>query len=363
MRVLPAFALAAALVLAAGCGSTSAPEGAPSTAAEPPGRDCLAWWNTAGNKDNRARLVETGYRVGSVSGWTAEAAGDGSASEGCGYLFHDDDGYVSFSAHWEGDRLVWDPNQTQTGPWSPEQELGGYSSSHLVADDGAVRLDPDWEPPTQEELAGPLAKAPRGGRDELPDLEGGPPREPYQPLATLVLSGADHGLPTGCSAENIAGLLDRFFDAFDRGDADALAGFFGPGFQYYVHPREVEQPEPAGNLVAYLLERRAENEQMSLLAVRVDTLEGDGGPFAGTVEADVALVFRTATTLAPHWIGALVDCRTQTLVNFGYRSYGLDLISDEIVAHASCPPEGPPVKPGHRVACARVTDLDARLDL
>jgi hypothetical protein len=56
-----------------------------------------------------------------------------------------------------------------------------------------------------------------------------------------------------------------------------------------------------------------------------------------------------------------MNCRDETLVNVGYRSLDLDLISGKILAHASCPPLGKPAAPGHLVACARVKDVDERL--
>jgi hypothetical protein len=295
--------------------------------------------------------------------WWAEATGGGgeASSSGCSYLFHDAEGFLSFTGHWEGDRLVWDTAETQKGPWSPEQEAGGHSSSHLVADDGTVRPDPEWKPPTAEEGAGPLATAPSGGRDgAVAPSSSGPRGDPYPPLEPLEIRGAVEEMPAGCAPRDVAGLFDHFFAAFNAGDAAALERFVGSDFQYYVHPRNyVEQPRSRDALVPFLLERRADEERMLLLAVRVDAVAAE----PAAVEVDLALAFHTPTTAAPHWLGALVNCHDQTLVNVGYRSYDLDLIPGEILAHASCPPLGKPAVADHHVACARVKDVDERLAL
>lgn len=381
MRISPFLALLALLV--AGCGSSEnsdrrTPEAiSESVPAASPGRDCLTQWNASTNAENRARLVETGYRIGGVSEWLSEAASEGSSEEGagegtsgCSYLFHDDELYVSLSGHWEDEYFVRDRDQTQTGAWSPEQEAVGYSSSHLIEPDGTVRPNPDWRPPTSEELAGPLATAPRGGREEayrgrpLEVARGGAARLPYRPLEELVLDGASDGVPAGCSARDVAGLLDHFFAAFNRGDTEALDDLFGPDLQYYVHPRNyIEQPATREALIPFLVERQRAGEQMLLLAVRVDALTDEAGPFAGTVELDVALAFRTPDTLAATWVGGLVNCHAQTIINLGYRSYGVDAIPSEIVGHASCSKPGEPVASGHVVACARVTDIEERTTL
>jgi hypothetical protein len=256
-------------VLLVGCAS-AAPEGRrPEVTSQPGGRDCLARRNAPGNAQNQARLVDTGYRVGGVSTWVAEAGGENGdvegEGEGCSYLFHDDEGYISLTAHWDGDRLVWDPQQTQTGRRSPEQEAGGYASSHLVGPDGTARANPDWAPPTPEELEGTLATAPRGGRDdsEPPRIsQAAPPAPPYAPLEHLVLTGTPDEMPAGCSAKDAAGLLDHLFAAFNRGDAQALETFFGSDFQYYVHPRDhIAQPTNRAAVVPFLLERHETGER------------------------------------------------------------------------------------------------------
>jgi hypothetical protein len=112
------------------------------------------------------------------------------------------------------------------------------------------------------------------------------------PVATDVLVTRDSlSLPTGCSPREVAGFLDVFLDAFNRGDMQALdeiwtsedspgrpVGSTGREFIWYSvteggsiragpwRDRSVyDRPE----LLGYFAERHRQNERMSLVAVRV----------------------------------------------------------------------------------------------
>jgi hypothetical protein len=111
------------------------------------------------------------------------------------------------------------------------------------------------------------------------------------PAATDALVTRDsRSLPAGCSPREVAGLLNGFFDAFNRGDMQALdeiwtsedspgrpVGSTGREFLWYAvteggsirrgpwrHRSIYDRPE----LLGYFAERHGQNERMELVAVR-----------------------------------------------------------------------------------------------
>ena len=60
-------------------------------------------------------------------------------------------GYIAFRGYWKRKSFRWEEGLSETGPWTPEMEKPTDYSADLVAEDGTVRLDPNWEPPTEQE--------------------------------------------------------------------------------------------------------------------------------------------------------------------------------------------------------------------
>jgi hypothetical protein len=104
----------------------------------------------------------------------------------------------------------------------------------------------------------------------------------------VEVTGDEGPLPPGCwSGEEVAGLIGRFFDAFNRGDRAALVSFFPaegtrsnnmnpeqlqwysvsegnpPTRSFVAHDRET--------LLRYFAERHAHGERLSLLSLQVST--------------------------------------------------------------------------------------------
>jgi hypothetical protein len=120
------------------------------------------------------------------------------------------------------------------------------------------------------------------------------------PAATGLLVTRDSGsLPVGCGPREVAGFLSGFFDAFNRGDMQALdeiwtkedspgrpIGRTGREFIWYSvteggsirtgpwrHRSIYDRPE----LLGYFAERHRQNERMSLVAVRATRARTSGG--------------------------------------------------------------------------------------
>lgn len=114
------FLAVVALLVATGCGSHHTPKSVV------PSFDCLDGWNARGNEQNRADLANRGFAIGSVMRGTTFAdpgvGGTAGTSESCGYLFHSDTRFVSYTGDWSGDSLLWTNSQGMQGRWSPEQQ-------------------------------------------------------------------------------------------------------------------------------------------------------------------------------------------------------------------------------------------------
>ena len=124
----------------AGCGGAAQPDVRRAAA---PGGDCLAAWNAAGNEENRRRVADEGFeeaRVGEFVqlGYFAEGASEQQRgeerSEGCSYLFHDDERYLSVSGTRQGDGMRWGPPPELSGSWSAEQEADAADNARVLPD-------------------------------------------------------------------------------------------------------------------------------------------------------------------------------------------------------------------------------------
>jgi hypothetical protein len=101
-------------------------------------RDCIRVWNDPSNKARQSRVAGR-FSVASVSEWRAEGGGgtvdlDGSASTGCGYLFHTARAYLSISGEWKGGSLRWGVPPSIRGPWSPQQQAAVDDNTAVDAD-------------------------------------------------------------------------------------------------------------------------------------------------------------------------------------------------------------------------------------
>src|SRR5262245_31792702 len=130
MRTYPVL-VALLLVGITGCGSDGSKpdpgDGGPTKSAV--SRDCFDTWNAKSNEANRA-VVAGRFTVARVANWTAQASGGGAGpsnggSQGCGYLFHTSDRYLSISGAWAGQGIRWGVPPTMHGSWSAEQEASG----------------------------------------------------------------------------------------------------------------------------------------------------------------------------------------------------------------------------------------------
>src|SRR4051812_38439712 len=132
------FFIALALVVA-GCGSRHQARSVVRS------HDCFVAWNARGNEQNRADLAAHGFgfRVGSVE--RGRVFGDpgpgGNPSEGelCGYLFHSDARFVSYSGDWRRDVLLWTNTQGMHGRWTAAQQRTQPDDVRVLADGRIAR--------------------------------------------------------------------------------------------------------------------------------------------------------------------------------------------------------------------------------
>jgi hypothetical protein len=121
-----------ALLVAAGCRSHHTPKSVV------PSFDCFDAWNASGNERNRADLAERGFAIGSVERGTTFAdpgvGGTARTSESCGYLFHSDTRFVSYTGDWSGASLLWTNSQGMHGRWSAAQQRTQPDDVRVVAD-------------------------------------------------------------------------------------------------------------------------------------------------------------------------------------------------------------------------------------
>lgn len=191
----------------------------------------------------------------------------------------------------------------------------------------------------------------------------------------VIVTGDAPNLPAGCTPLEVTHLIVGFVDAFNRGDWDQVAKYFGPDFQWFNEQfplnEEIQQflanarsgtrlvfPEgvPPGlrlegpeELLPYLAERRARGQRMEILSINV-TRSWHPGVDLG------ALVRRTANDLplgpepAPdlvHATGSIHNCQQQTITLWvmGYRWPGVH-------PRSLCPDPPTPAPPRAVIACA-----------
>jgi len=148
--------------------------------------------------------------------------------------------------------------------------------------------------------------------------------EPRDDRVVITRESRDGGaLPAGCGPREVAHLIARFFDAFNRGDQDALAAVVfrsplpgvGPS-QWYSVAEAGAPPFAAYDLdafLAYAAERHRRHERLRLVAVSVSGPGWHGG--AGVVYA----LTRHADERPrwPSWPGGGGGGREQTAVGKG----------------------------------------------
>ena len=156
---------------------------------------------------------------------------------------------------------------------------------------------------------------------------------------SVVVTREDFTAPSRCRPSEVAERIVAFFDAFNRGDQEALARFFGADFRWYAvadgagagflayNPEAEARLMSAGKdakagtaqetVLPYLAERHAHGEQLRLLSVSVSATPQEHEP-AVWIHYNVS---RRADDLKPGRGGAeqvahgkgLVKCQTQTI--------------------------------------------------
>ncbi len=139
----------------------------------------------------------------------------------------------------------------------------------------------------------------------------------------VLVTRSDPDLPGGCSPRQVAGLINGFLDAFNRGDQKALSSYFQQkydpynsadrGFRWYTMDKQSEYN--ITDLMRYFRERHKQHERLSLLSVKVSR-----GGLWGKAQVEFALV-RLADDILPmpegvsyngYGIGT-IDCRSRTI--------------------------------------------------
>jgi len=130
------------LLVLVGCGSAG-----PNTSAVPlTQRDCVEAWNGEGNDEGRASVARSDFKVARVSPFIRisrfeDPTAEELESEGCSYLFHTDERYLTLSGTRVGDRIRWDRRATISGPWTSEQNAAGDDQARVETDGTLASLD------------------------------------------------------------------------------------------------------------------------------------------------------------------------------------------------------------------------------
>lgn len=98
-------------------------------------RDCFDAWNAPSNQRNQAAVAGR-FTIARVSNWSMQASGADTGlgsdqGQGCGYLFHTSDRYLSISGAWEGGSIRWGVPPTIHGEWSAEQQAAGEDNARV----------------------------------------------------------------------------------------------------------------------------------------------------------------------------------------------------------------------------------------
>jgi hypothetical protein len=100
--------------------------------------DCFDAWNAEGNEANRADLVTRGFAIGRVSRgrMIADPAAGGQSRETklCGYLFHNDKRFTSYTGDWRGDELRWTNSAALRGTWTAVQQNAQVDDVRVLGD-------------------------------------------------------------------------------------------------------------------------------------------------------------------------------------------------------------------------------------
>ena len=133
----------------------------------------------------------------------------------------------------------------------------------------------------------------------------------------IVVTRENPSLPANCSPRETAALVVRFFDAFNRGDADELSHFFGASFVRYAVADKGDvggaPPTSVESLLTYFAERHKRRESLQLV-----TIDVAGPAWHGGVDLSYALL-RRADDLVPAGPKAIfgkgsIDCATRTII-------------------------------------------------
>jgi hypothetical protein len=152
MSVRSVLFLAAAFLIASGCGAEGDDEALPVGDSG----DCLAAWNRPENEENRARIVAEGefevasygrfHQIADFPQGTSDDDLANAEKEGCSYLFHTDHRYLTLGGIWEGGELRWGMPPPVSGTWSPEQDANAVDNAEVRAD-GTLSKRPPAAPP------------------------------------------------------------------------------------------------------------------------------------------------------------------------------------------------------------------------
>lgn len=113
-------------------------------------------------------------------------------------------------------------------------------------------------------------------------------------LQDVTITGQSIGAPPGCNPEDVARLIVRFFDSYNRGDQNQLVEFFPYTFSWYYDSQIAGTDSFITDqkaLLNYFAERHWRHERLRLLELQIngwDELEGlvHFGPFLVARYAD-----------------------------------------------------------------------------
>lgn len=187
------------------------------------------------------------------------------------------------------------------------------------------------------------------------------------PAAEIVVTQDDPTSPAGCSPRQVAELIMRFLDAFNRGDQVQLATFFGADFQWYSMTEGSTTDKNdyrhfvaynRDDLMSYFVRRHAQHERSQLLTV--DVGHGEDSTGRSFVNIGYSLT-RTADDLRPGWGGpeklvvgkGAINCKDQTIFVW---SMGMSTVNENEPLPQEggvCPTPASPIPTTTVIACAR----------
>ena len=183
----------------------------------------------------------------------------------------------------------------------------------------------------------------------------------YEPIGKVLVTRKDDSLPDGCRPRQVAGLVTKFFDAFNKGEQSKLSRFFvseGPTPGLYISspvPGSGFSTYDRNELLKYFPKRHKHRERLRLLEVNV------GKSWRHDGAAVVSNITRKADDIKPGLGGPKnvaivkgeINCRLQRFVIWNMTMAEIRFLNSQGMPASICPEPSGRRQGSVAIACAR----------